>query len=407
MPSRPLHRFLAVAACAVALAACGGGSGGDGGSSPPPDGGSPGSAPTPPAPVAVQVTQLSAALSNPWGMAFLPDGRMLVTERGGSLKQLAADGALQGNVTGVPPVVFQGQGGLLDVTLDPAFAQNGRIYLSFSEVDAGDASRNGTAVARAVLDAGTRTLSQVTVIYRQQPKVASTMHFGSRLVFGRDGHLFVTMGERNERSFAQDLTRGHGKIARITTDGAAAPGNPTWSAAGAQPHLWSLGHRNPQGAALHPDTGELWNSEHGAQGGDEVNRVLAGRNYGWPVASHSQEYGTTTPVGPETVPGMEPPSWVWEEIDGSTWTPGTEKSSPAPSGMVFYRGAVVPQWRGSLFVGALAGTALWRLGVDGNTITGQERLLADRGQRIRDVEQGPDGALYLLTDDGKLLRYGP
>lgn len=404
MPFRPLHRLLLVVACAASLAACGGG----GGSSAAPDAGSPGdpAPPTPVAPVPVQVTQLGAALTNPWGIAFLPDGRMLVTERGGTLKLLAANGTVQGNVSGVPAVVFQGQGGLLDVVLDPAFAQNGRIYLSFSEVDPGDASRNGTAVARAVLDAGTRALSQVTVIYRQQPKVASTMHFGSRLVFGRDGHLFVTMGERNERNFAQDLTRGHGKIARITTDGAAAPGNPAWSA-GAQPHLWSLGHRNPQGAALHPDTGELWNSEHGAQGGDEVNRVLAGRNYGWPVASHSQEYGTTTPVGPTTAVGMEPPSWVWEKIDGSAWTPGTQKSSPAPSGMVFYTGAVVPQWRGSLFVGSLAGEALWRLSLDGNTITGQERLLAERGQRIRDVEQGPDGALYLLTDDGKLLRYGP
>lgn len=400
MASRSLHRFACALSCAVALVACGGG-----GSSPPPDA-DPGD-PIAPTPVAVQVTELSSGLSNPWGIAFLPGGGMLVTERAGNLKLVGADGVVQGNIIGVPPVVFQGQGGLLDVVLDPAFAQNGRIYLSYSEADAGDPTRNGTAVARAVLDVGTRLLSQVTVIYRQLPKVASTMHFGSRLVFGRDGHLFVTMGERNERNFAQDLTRGHGKIARITTDGNPAPGNPAWATAGAQPEFWSLGHRNPQGAALHPDTGELWSSEHGAQGGDEVNRVLRGLNYGWPIASHSQEYGTTTPVGPTTLAGTEPPSWVWEKIDGSAWTPGTQKSSPAPSGMVFYTGAVVPQWRGSLFVGSLAGEALWRLTLDGNTITGQERLLAERGQRIRDVEQSPDGALVLLTDDGKLLRYGP
>ena len=382
----------------LTLQACGGGGGGTA------------AVPDPPAvPVSVQVRELAAGLANPWGLAFLPDGRMLVTERPGRLRLLSADGRLEGTVAGVPAVLAEGQGGLLDVVLDPAFAANRRIYLSFAERDPADATRNGTAVARAVLDAAGLGLSSVTVIYRQRPKVASSAHFGSRLVFDGTGALFVTLGDRalaSERGFAQDLARGHGKIVRITTDGAPAPGNPGWTAAGAQPEIFSLGHRNVQGAALHPDTGELWASEHGAQGGDEVNRVLAGRNYGWPLASHSQEYGTTTPVGPATLPGMEPPAWVWETITGDPSGGAGAKSSIAPAGMAFYTGSVVPQWRGSLFVTALAGTALWRLTLSGNTVTAQERLLAERGERLRDVAQGPDGALYLLTDNGKVLRYG-
>ena len=352
---------------------------------------------------------MTTGLTNPWGLAFLPDGRMLVTERPGTLKLLSAGGGIEGNISGVPAVLAEGQGGLLDVALDPAFATNRRIYLSYAERDPANPAVNGTAVARAVLDVATLSLSSVTVIYRQQPKVASTAHFGSRLVFDRTGALFVTMGERlldSERGFAQDLTRGHGKIVRITTDGAPAPGNPVWTVAGAQPEIFSFGHRNPQGAALHPDTGELWSSEHGAQGGDEINRVLAGRNYGWPLSSFSQEYGTTTPVGPTTLAGTEPPLWVWETITGEPFGGSGFKSSIAPAGIAFYTGTAVPQWRGNLFVTALAGTALWRLTLSGNTVIAQERLLASRGERLRDVKQGADGALYLLTDNGKLLRYG-
>lgn len=407
-----LQRAAALAAL-VALAACGGGGGGgDPGAAPAP---APGPAPAPapgpaPAPVSVNVSEFATGLANPWSLAFLPDGRVLVTERPGRLQLLAADGTRLGEVTGVPAVVAAGQGGLLDVVLDPDHANNRRIYLSFSERDPGNASRNGTAVARAVLDAQARTLGSVTVIYRQDPKVASDQHFGSRLVFDRSGHLFVTLGDRNNtRDMAQDLTRGHGKIARITTDGLPAPGNPAWSTAGAQPAIYSYGHRNPQGAALHPETGELWESEHGPQGGDEVNRVQAGRNYGWPLASRGQEYGTTTPVGPNSMTGMEDPAWYWEKIDGSAWT-GGQKSSIAPAGMTFYSDSAVPQWQGSLFVTALAGTSLWRLTLQGNAVVAQERLLADRGDRLRDVKQGPDGALYLLFDDasnGKVLRYGP
>src|SRR5688572_1458330 len=306
----------------VVLQACGGGGGGGGSTTATLDTPVAPAAPVAPvapaapvASVAVAVSEMTTSLANPWGLAFLPDGRMLVTERPGRLKLLSAGGGIEGNISGVPAVLAEGQGGLLDVALDPAFATNRRIYLGYAERDPANAALNGTAVARAVLDVATLSLSSVTVIYRQQPKVASLGHFGSRLVFDRTGALFVAMGERllgSERGFAQDLTRGHGKIVRITTDGAPAPGNPVWTVAGAQPEIYSLGHRNPQGAALHPDTGELWISEHGAQGGDEINRVLAGRNYGWPLATFSQEYGTTTLVGPEALPGMEPPLWVWE-----------------------------------------------------------------------------------------------
>ncbi len=359
--------------------------------------------------VAVAVTEHANGLSSPWGMAFLPDGRLLVSERPGRLKLLAAAGNLLGEVSGLPAVLAQGQGGLLDVALDPSFAANGQLYFSYAERDEEDPTRSGTAVARAVLDPDARLLTQVSVIYRQQPKVASSAHYGSRLVFDRSGHLFVTLGDRQlpvEQAGAQDLSHGHGKIVRITTAGVPAPGNPLWPHMGAQPDIWSLGHRNPQGAALHPATGELWISEHGPQGGDEINRVIAGRNYGWPLASRGQEYGTTNPAGAVSVPGMEDPAWVWETVDGRAFT-GATKSSTAPAGMSFYTASAVPQWKGNLFVTALAGRALWRLTMDGSVVAAQERLLADRGERLRDVEQGPDGALYLLTDEGKLLRYGP
>jgi glucose/arabinose dehydrogenase len=361
-----------------------------------------------------KVTEVATGLDTPWGLAFLPDGRMLVTQRGGQLRLRNADGTpVNGGadqVSGVPSVAAVGQGGLLDVVVDPAFASNRRIYFSYAERDGSNPNLNGTAVARAELDTANRSLGNVVVIYRQSPKVESTAHFGSRLVFDRNGYLFVTMGERlldTQRGFAQDLTRGNGKVVRIATDGAPAPGNPFAATPGAQPHIWSYGHRNPQGAALHPATWDLWTSEHGPQGGDEVNLTLPGRNYGWPIISYGQEYGTLTQVGEGTAKaGMEQPLIYWQKIDGSAWVPGTAKSSIAPSGMAFYTGDALPAWKGNLFIGALAGTALWRLTLDGNSVTSAERLLADRGDRIRDVRQGPDGWLYLLTDssNGKLLR---
>lgn len=360
--------------------------------------------------VALKVDALNSSLLSPWGLAFLPDGRMLVTEKGGTLKLLSATGQTQVTLGGTPVVNSTGQGGLLDVVIDPAFATNQRIYLSFSENEATNPRLTGTAVARARLDLAANMLRDVTVIYRQLPKVDSSGHFGSRLVFDRFGHLFVTLGDRqsrSERGFAQDLTRGNGKVARITTQGQAAPDNPSFNAAGAQPGLWSYGHRNPQGAALHPVTGELWVSEHGPQGGDEINLVLPGRNYGWPIISFGQEYGMPISVGEGTAKaGMEQPVSVWVSRDGNP-SPGLIKSSIAPSGLAFYSGDKFPEFRGNLFSGALAGTALWRMvlgGPQGRSEVFRERLLANLGERIRDVRQGPDGWLYLLTDSGKLLR---
>ena len=359
---------------------------------------------------ALKVVELAGNLGAPWSLAFLPDGRMLITDRNARLLLRKADGSAEsaGEIAGLPPIAVTGQGGLLDVVLDPAFASNQRIYFSFAERDGANAALNGTAVARAQLDVGARQLKNVVVIFRQSPKVDSGGHFGSRLVFSREGYLFVTLGDRqldSQRGFAQDLSRGNGKVMRITTDGAPAPGNPFIGQAGKQPEIWTYGHRNPQGAALNPDTGELWSDEHGPQGGDEVNRHLPGKNYGWPLASYGQEYGTTTAVGVPVLAGTEPPVTVWERADGSAWSGGA-KSSTAPSGMAFYTGTRLGGWQGSLFVGALAGQCLWRFTLSGTTVTGRERLLADRGQRIRDVRQGPDGWLYLLVDGdgGKLLR---
>lgn len=357
---------------------------------------------------ALTVTDITTSLSSPWGMAFLPSGSALVTERAGTLRIVSPTGSVSAAITGVPAVDSRGQGGLLDVALDPAFASNQRVYLSFSKPSANAADGNHTAVARAVLNTTTLKLSSVTVIFEQLPKVVSTGHFGSRLVFDKNGYLFVTLGDRqsnDQRGYAQDLSRGHGKVMRITTDGAAAPGNPTL-AAGAQASIWSYGHRNPQGAALHPTTGQLWVNEHGAQGGDELNLSLAGQNYGWPLASYSQEYGSTTPVGTTSLAGMQLPVSYWLTRDGSAFTGGSQ-SSIAPSGMAIYSGDKFPEFQGNVFLGALAGTALWRVvlgGADGKIEVFRERLLASRGERIRDVRVGPDGWMYLLTDSGRLQR---
>lgn len=407
-PLRPLHLFARIGGLALcaSLLSCGGGGGSGGASS---GGPPPGSVNTPafiPTTTPVTATTVATGLTSPWGLAFLPDGRMLVTGRLGQLWLLAADGSTRQTIAGLPGgLTTAGQGGLLDVAIDPAFASNRRVYFTFSEVDAGNAALNGTAVARAELDTGAASLVGTSVIYRQLPKVNSSGHFGSRLVFDGSGHLFVTLGDRqnaDQAPFAQDLSAGNGKVARITTAGAPAPGNPF--SGGAQASFWSYGHRNPQGAALHPGTGELWISEHGPQGGDEINRVLAGLNHGWPVISHGQQYGTTTQWGEGTAKaGMQQPVSVWETRDGTPWVSG-QKSSTAPAGMAFFTGTGPAHWAGSLFVGALAGQALWRLQLDGNAVVGRERFLVALGERIRDVRQGPDGRLYLLTDSGRLLR---
>jgi glucose/arabinose dehydrogenase len=339
----------------------------------------------------VEVVSIARGLEHPWGLAFLPDGRMLVTERPGRLRIVSADGTISAPLAGVPEVFASGQGGLLDVVLDPKFAENGFIYLSFAEPGDGGA---GTAVARARF-AGD-ALVDTTVVFRQQPKLGGGQHFGSRLVFDRTGHLFVTSGDRMEWPNVQRVDRGQGKVFRIRPEGGAAADNPYVGRDDAQPEVWSFGHRNAQGAALHPGTGELWEVEHGARGGDELNIARAGRNYGWPEITLGVNYnGQPIGTGKKALPGMEQPI--------HHWTP-----SIAPSGMAFYTADRFPAWKGSLFVGALAHEKLVRLTLDGDRVVAEEHLLEDRGDRIRDVRVGPDGYVYVLTDagDGEVLRVG-
>ena len=344
---------------------------------------------------AIKVETFAKGLVHPWGMAFLPDGRLLVTERPGRLRIVGKDGTLSAPLQGTPKVYASGQGGLLDVQLGPDFASSGLIYLSYA--DPRDGSRNGTSVARAKLvteGAGGR-LDSVQVIFRQEPSYASSGHFGSRIVFARDGSLFVTLGERfSARDEAQNPGNHLGKLVRIMPDGAPYAGNPKKD--GWRPEIWSIGHRNVQGAALNPVTGKLWTIEHGARGGDEINIPEAGKNYGWPVISYGRNYDFTK-IGVGThKDGMEQPLYYWDP-------------SIAPSGAVFYTGDLFPEWKGNLFVGALAGQALHRLVLDGEKVVGEEKLLADLGERIRDVRSGPDGALWLLTDSpqGRVLRVVP
>ncbi len=344
---------------------------------------------------AIHVETFADGLYSPWALAFLPDGRMLVTEKPGRLRIVSADGKLSAPLNGVPEVDDRGQGGLLDVALDPDFARNRLVYLSFSEP--GDGGTNGTAVARGRLaDNPERGLEAVEVIYSQRPKVSSTLHFGSRLVFDGKGHLFVALGERSKSEYrrqAQDLSSGLGKVVRIRTDGAVPVDNPFVGKPGMEPRIWSYGHRNQQGAAIDPATGELWTIEHGPRGGDEINISRAGKNYGWPVVSHGINYdGTPVNKGEKTGPGIVDPIHVWVPSIG-------------PSGMAFYTGDAIPQWTGDLFVGGLAIPKLVRLERDGDKIVHEEALLEELSSRIRDVRQGPDGALYLLDEsEGEILR---
>lgn len=339
----------------------------------------------------VAVTTVAEGLEHPWGLAFLPDGRMLVTERAGRLRLVTPDGAVSEPLAGVPDVYARGQGGLLDVALDPAFAENHFIYLSYSEP--GDEGA-GTAVARARL--ADDRLEQLQVIFRQVPKLDSGHHFGSRLVFLADGTLIVTLGDRNRRQHIANLKSHVGKLVRINSDGSIPGDNPFVGRDDVAPEIYSLGHRNVQGATRHPDTGELWTIEHGARGGDEINNPRPGMNYGWPVISYGREY-SGDPIGEGTTkPGLEQPVYFWDP-------------SIAPSGATFYTGDKFPAWRGNLFVGALKFQLLVRLTLEGNRVVAEERLLEDLGDRIRDVVQGPDGYLYLLTDesDGRILRIEP
>jgi len=340
-------------------------------------------------------------------MAFLPDGRMLVTQKAGSMVIVSANGSgIVATVSGVPAVHNFGQGGLLDVQLDPNFATTPWVYFTYSEAGSGG---SGTALARAQLtnlSGSSPSLQNFTVLWRQAPKVNGDAHYGSRIAFRPDGTLFVTASDRARDDpsaptdqWAQNVGNSIGKVIRLNRDGSIPLDNPVFGG-GAAPGLWSIGHRNMQGAAVRPGTSDLWVSEHGPQGGDEVNRVLAGRNYGWPLRSYGCPYGS--PVGTSCAVGGGTHAPTYEEPK-STWVP----LSDAPSGMTFYTGAGFPEWQGNLFVGALAGQTLWRLVVDANhNVASREEVavIANLNQRIRHVVQGPDGWLYLLTDSGRIVR---
>ena len=341
----------------------------------------------------VTVEPVAGGLVHPWGLAFLPDGHMLVTERAGRLRIVSPEGEVSEPISGLPEIWSRGQGGLLDVVLGPDYADTGRIYFSYSEPGAGGAS---TAVARAVLDRDDRALSELEVIFRQQPKSGGGRHFGSRLVFAQDGTLFITIGDRGERNRVQTFTINRGQVIRINPDGSIPDDNPFVGVDGRLPEVWSYGHRNPQGADLHPETGRLWLHEHAAQGGDEVNVPEAGKNYGWPTIHYGEDYGGGQFGEGTKKAGLEQPIYYWDP-------------SIAPSGMTFYTGGKVPSWQGDLFVGALKFRMLVRLDVENGEIVHEERMLGDLGQRIRAVDQSPDGDLYLLTDasDGQILRVTP
>ena len=346
---------------------------------------------------AVALAPVATGLVNPWAVAFLPDGQFLVTERPGRMRVVQATGQVGPALAGVPSVAASGQGGLLDVVTDANFARNRRIFFCFSEPAAAGASGNSTALARATLSADARSLQDVKVIFSQRPKVESALHFGCRIAQAADGNLFLALGERYQRKDdAQKLDNHHGKIVRITPDGAVPADNPFRQRQGALPEIWSYGHRNPQGAALAAD-GSLWMHEHGPQGGDEINLPQPGRNYGWPVITYGENYGGGKMGEGTAKAGMEQPLHYWVP-------------SIAPSGMAFLTSTRYGDaWKGSLFVGSLKFGTLHRLEVAQGKVQREEKLLQGNGERIRDVRQGPDGLLYLLTDSpqGRLVRLQP
>jgi glucose/arabinose dehydrogenase len=346
--------------------------------------------------VAFDVTVVAKGLDHPWAVEPLPDGNLLVTEKAGQMRIVSANGQVGRPLAGVPKVDARGQGGLLDVALSPKFDSDRTIFWSYSEPRQGG---NATSVARAVLSPDRSRLEQVRVIFRAQPTYDGTMHYGSRLVFGNDGNLFVTLGDRSDKPMrpqAQQLNSHMGKILRITPDGQAPKDNPFVGRQGALPEIWSLGHRNIQAAGLDGE-GQLWEVEHGTNGGDELNRIEKGKNYGWPLQAYGEEYAGTPIQGAVTSrEGFEQPVYYWDPVI-------------APSGTQFYTGDAFPAWKGSLFVGALREQRLVRLELKDNRVTGEEHLLTGRNQRVRDVRQGPDGALYLVTDqnNGELWKIVP
>ena len=412
MKNHIIHRLipLCIGVCVLwALVGCGSGSGSDASSG----GGTPAAAPlAPPAQGAARVVVLGATLSSPWGMAFLPDGRMLVTQKAGTMVVVSANGATASSPfsTTLPSLTSSGQGGLLDVVLDPDFdlATNPRIYWTFSETGAGG---SGTAVARGnlVASGASFVIQGAQVIYRQVPKVAGDGHYGSRLAFRSDKTLFVTLGERQlddpanpTSAYAQNLATTLGKVVRINRDGTVPAGNPSFGVPGALPEIWSYGQRNPQGAAMKPGTDDLWLTEHGPRGGDELNRVVPGRNYGWPLRSYGCPYSFANNLPSCWVNGgTHAPTY---EEPKTTWLP----NSTAPSDLMFYSGTRFTDlgWAGSAFTGGLAGTTLWRMVLSGDNVVSKEEVAAVKalGQRIRVVKEGPDGWIYLLTDAGQLVR---
>ncbi|WP_025127394.1 PQQ-dependent sugar dehydrogenase [Pseudomonas sp. PH1b] len=345
----------------------------------------------------VHLTPLVEGLNHPWALAFLPGNQgMLVTERSGSLRLVSPQGKLSAPLSGVPQVWANGQGGLLDVVLSPDFKQDRLVYLSYAE-GGGTGGTAGTVVGRGRLADDLGGLNDFQVIFRQEPKLSTGNHFGSRLVFDRDGYLFITLGENNERATAQDLDKLQGKIVRLYPDGRVPDDNPFVGRPGVRPEIWSFGHRNPQGAALNPWSGTLWENEHGPKGGDEINLIERGKNYGWPLATHGIDYSgqPIAEAGGQTAPGTVAPHHVWEK-------------SPGISGMAFYDSDRFKPWQHNVFIGALASRELIRLQFDGDRIEHEERLLGDLKARIRDVRQGPDGYLYILTDEdqGTLYKVG-
>lgn len=343
------------------------------------------------------VDEVVTGLQHPWAVAFLPDDKgMLVTERTGSLRRVASDGKLSAPISGVPKVWVQGQGGLLDVELSPDFAKDRMVYLTYAEAGS-DGKTGGTAAGRGRLSDDMTKLENFTRIFQQQPKLSVGNHFGSRIVFDRDGYLFIALGENNNRPTSQDLDKLQGKIVRLYPDGTVPKDNPFVGQKNVRPEIWTYGHRNQQGAALNPWTGTLWTNEHGPMGGDEINIIERGANYGWPISTFGIDY-TGQPISEskgKIVEGVKNPFHVWEK-------------SPAISGMAFYDADRFKQWDHNIFIGALAAQVLIRLELKDDKVVHEERLLGELKSRIRDVRQGPDGYLYVLTDedDGKLLKVG-
>jgi glucose/arabinose dehydrogenase len=341
----------------------------------------------------IQHTVITSGLSAPWGITSLPDGRFLITQKGGQLRIVTAAGAISNPITGLPAVNSGGQGGLLGLCIDPKFAANRMVYWVFSERST---DGNLTAVAKGRLSDNETIIENPTVIYRATPADNSEAHYGGRILFDSNEDLFISTGERawpRTRDLAQSVSNGLGKIIHIRKDGLPAAGNPTFSATGALPGLYSIGHRNPQGLAIHPTTGELWLSEFGPRGGDEINRIRAGANYGWPVITYGIDYsGQTMGAGIQQQEGMEQPVYYWDPVI-------------SPSGITFYKGNRIPEWENNLFIGGLSGQHIARLVIDSNNkVVGEERLLASEGQRFRDITQGTDNALYAITDAGRLYK---